>query len=375
MESAPVAISLTTQANSGEGVTTAKLSHIWQEQLGIESASPDQSFFDLGGDSSLAVRMFAEIEKVFGVKLPLATLYDAPTVAELARVISGEVESTGWSPLVAIQTQGSRPPLFCMHGAGGTVLMYRDLSQRLGEDQPFYGLQAQGLDGSLTPLTLIEEMAALYIKEIRKVQAMGPYFISGYCMGGTVAYEVGQQLQQQGETVAMLALFDTMNWHRIPLHVWSKSWYWTQRILFHAGSFFGLDSAGKKKFFREKLEVLENRIPVWQGKMQSALGMRPKGVESHSLLLARIWQLNDKASWNYIAKAFPGIITDIRPAKQYWMFDKPEYKWKQLARGGEKVIVLPVNPASMLVEPFVEHLAIAVRQAMDEAIARYKVGT
>lgn len=370
MESAPVAISSISPANSAESVTATKLLRIWQEQLGVEGITSDQNFFDLGGDSSIAVRMFTEIENVFGVKLPLATLYDAPTVTDLTRVISGEVASTGWSPLVAIQTHGSRPPLFCMHGAGGTVLMYRELSQRLGEDQPFYGLQAHGLDGSCAPLTTIEEMAAVYAKEIRRLQSQGPYFISGYCMGGTVAYEVAQQLQQQGETVAMLALFDTMNWHEIPLHVWSKSCYWTQRILFHAGSFFGLDFEGKKKFFEEKLKVLENRIPVWQGKLQALLGMRPDGVESHSLLLAQIWQLNDRASMNYVAKAFRGVITDIRPAKQYWIFDKPEYKWKQLAQGGENVIVLPVNPASMLVEPFVEHLAQAVRQAMDAAIAR-----
>jgi thioesterase domain-containing protein/acyl carrier protein len=372
MESAQVAISLPSPANVAGDAAAARLLRIWQETLGVDTISADQNFFDLGGDSSLAVRVFAEIEKVFGVKLPLATLYDAPTPAELARVISGEVAGAGWSPLVAIQPSGSRPPLFCMHGAGGTVLMYRELSQRLGEDQPFYGLQAQGLDGTCPPLTTIEEMATLYVAEIRKLQPAGPYFISGYCMGGTIAYEVAQRLQQLGESVAMLALFDTMNWHEIPLHIWSKSWYWAQRILFHAGSFFGLDFAGKKKFLEEKLGVLGNRIPVWQGKLLSVFAVRPAGVESHSRLLAQIWQLNDRASWNYIAKAFPGVITDIRPAKQYWIFDKPEYKWKQLAQDGENIIILPVNPASMLVEPFVEHLAHAVRQAMDAAITRYK---
>lgn len=156
MESAQVAISLPSPANVAGDAAAARLLRIWQETLGVDTISADQNFFDLGGDSSLAVRVFAEIEKVFGVKLPLATLYDAPTPAELARVISGEVAGAGWSPLVAVQPSGSRPPLFCMHGAGGTVLMYRELSQRLGEDQPFYGLQAQGLDGTCPPLTTIE---------------------------------------------------------------------------------------------------------------------------------------------------------------------------------------------------------------------------
>lgn len=248
--------------------------------------------------------------------------------------------------------------------------MYRDLSRRMGEDQPFYGLQAQGLDGSCAPLTTIEEMAALYVGEIRKVQATGPYFISGYCMGGTVAFEVAQQLQQQGETVALLALFDTMNWHEIPLNLWSKSCYWGQRILFHAGSILGLDLAGKKKFFGEKVKILKDRIPVWQGNLQARFGKQANGTPSNSLLLAQIWQVNDRASWNYVAKPFPGVITDIRPAKQYWIFDKPEYKWKQLAQRGQNVIVLPVNPATMLVEPFVEHLADAVRRTMDAAITQ-----
>jgi phthiocerol/phenolphthiocerol synthesis type-I polyketide synthase E len=374
MESAPVAISSPTSANGGDDAVAGKLLRIWQEQLGIDSITPDQNFFDLGGDSSLAVRMFAEIEQVFGVKLPLATLYDAPTVAELAHLISSEAAPDGWSPLVAIQPAGSRPPLFCMHGAGGTVLMYRELAQHLGDDQPFYGLQAQGLDGTCAPLTKIEEMAASYVREIKKVQPAGPYFISGYCMGGTVAYEVAQQLQQRGDRVAMLALFDTMNWHEIPFNFWSKGCYWGQRILFHAGSFVGLDLAGKKKFFQEKFQILKGRIPVWQGKLQAIFGKQSEGPVSTPVLLAHIWQVNDRASWNYVPKPFAGVITDIRPEKQYWIFDRLEYKWKQLAQGGETVIVLPVNPATMLVEPFVEHLAAAVSQTMDAAIASDRRG-
>jgi len=324
MESAP--ISPASLANGAEDAATANLLRIWQEQLGLESITPDQNFFDLGGDSSLAARMFADIEKVFGVNLPLAILYDAPTVAELARVVLGEVASDGWSPLVTIQPAGSRPALFCMHGAGGTVLMYRDLSRRLGEDQPFYGLQAQGLDGGCAPLTSIEEMASVYVREIQKVQPGGPYFISGYCMGGTVAYEVAQQLQRQGETVALLALFDTMNWHEIPLNLWSKSCYWLQRIIFHGESLLRLDYAGRKKFFKEKVEILKDRLPVWQGRLQAIFGRQANDAVSNSALLARIWQVNDRASWNYVAKPFIGVVTDIRPAKQYWIFDKAQYK-------------------------------------------------
>src|SRR5271166_1957041 len=356
-------------AGASNDDTAQQLARIWQEQLGVDVVSNDQNFFDLGGDSSLAVRMFSQIEKVFGIKLPLATLYEAPTIEELARVLRDGISASGWSPLVAIQPTGFRPPFFCIHGAGGTVLMYRELSQHLGDDQPFYGLQAQGLDGSCPPLTRVEEMAEVYVKEIRKAQPQGPYFIGGYCMGGTVAYEVAQQLHDQGEAVALLALFDTMNWHKIPLSFWSKSSHTCQRLFFHAASFFSLDFEGKKKFFKEKVEILRNRIPVWQGSLLVRFGRHEHGPASDSWVLGQIWQANDRACWSYVPKPYPGVVTDFRPRKQYRVFSKPEYKWDRLAKGQE-VIVLPVNPASMLVEPFVGHLARALRQSIDAAIAR-----
>jgi len=319
--------------------------------------------------------MFSQIEQVFGVKLPLTTLYEAPTIEELARILRGEVSAAGWSPLVAIQPSGSRPPLFCVHGAGGTVLMYRELSRHLGDDQPFYSLQSQGLDGSCAPLTKIEEMAAVYVKEIRKVQPHGPYLIAGYCMGGTVAFEVAQQLRWEGETIALLALFDTMNWHKIPLTIWSKGSHASQKLFFHAASFFSVDSEAKIKFLREKLEVLRNRIPVWRGMLLSRFSRGSHKTVSDSLVLSQIWQANDRASWNYIPKPYPGVVTDIRPKKQYRVFSKPDLKWDRLAQGGQEVIVLPVNPATMLVEPFVEHLAVALRRSIDTAMRRSHAGS
>ncbi len=355
--------------------TARQLSRIWQEQLGVAMVGLDENFFDLGGDSSLAVRMFSEIEQMFGVKLPLATLYEAPTIEELARVLRSEASASRWSPLVVIQASGSRPAFFCMHGAGGTVLMYRELSRHLGDDQPLYGLQSLGLDGSCPPLTSIEEMAAVYVQEIRKVQPHGPYFIGGYCMGGTVALEVAQQLHREGEEIGLLALFDTMNWHTIPLTIWTKLSHARQQLFFHAASFFSLDSEGKAKFFREKVREFKNRIPVWRGMLFSRFSEPASDTVSDSFVLGRIWKVNDHASWSYIPKPYPGIITDIRPATQYRVFSKPDAKWDRLAQGGQEVIVLPVNPASMLVEPFVEHLALALRQSMDAAMRHYSAGS
>ena len=350
-----------------EDDTQGRLAGIWKELLGLDCIGIDQNYFDLGGDSSLAVRMFAEIEKVFKVKLPLATLYETPTIEELARVLRGEASTSGWSPLVAIQPEGSRPPLFCFHGAGGNVLIYRDLSRRMGLNQPFYGLQSQGLDGSRPPLTTVEEMAALYVKEIRRAQPHGPYFLGGYCGGGTIAYEAAQQLQVDGERVALLALFDTMNWSKIPITLWSKGTYTCQRLIFHVASFLSLSLGRVSELLREKMNTLRSRIPVWRGMLQAKFSKNPDSATSMSLVLGRIWQTNDLACWQYVPKPYPGTVTDFRPSKQYRIFNKPDLKWDRLAQGQE-VVILPVYPASMLLEPFVEQLAVALSKSMDQAI-------
>ena len=349
--------------------TTEQLTRIWQDLLGIPSITPDQNYFDLGGDSPLAVQLFARIEKTFHVKLPLATLFEAPTIEGLAQILRREAPSSAWSSLVPIQPHGARPPFFCFHGAGGNILIYRDLSLRLGSDQPVYGLQSPGLDGSCPALTRIEDMAALYVKEIRRVQRHGPYFLGGYCLGGTIAFEVGRQLRAHGEEVALLALFDTMNWHKIPLpSFWMKSYTAVERLLFHAANIVRLDPAGRAKFFSEKVKILRSRLPVWRGMLVGKFKKNSTATRSNARILSQIWQANDHASMAYTPELFAGTVTDFRPLKQYRMFSKPGVKWDRLAQG-TKVVVLPVYPAGMLVEPFVKHLGDALRTAIDEALA------
>jgi phthiocerol/phenolphthiocerol synthesis type-I polyketide synthase E len=357
---------------TGRDETTRELARIWQELLRLETVGTDQNYFDLGGDSSLAVDLFARIEKQFKVKLPLATLFEAPTIDELARVLREETTTTstsGWSPLVAIQPNGTRPVFFCMHGAGGNILIYRELAKHLGTDQPFYGLQAQGLDGNCPPLTTIEEMGALYAKEIRRFQARGPYFIGGYCMGGTLAYEVARQLRMSGEEIALLALFDTMNWSNIRVpSVWTKAYHAIEKIFFHAANFVRLEGAGRREFFVEKAEDLRNRLPVWKGMFLAKFSKAEAVATSHSRALAQIWQANDRACLRYVPQPFPGVVTDFRPMKQYRMFDLPNVKWERLAQDGVQVVNLPVYPAGILVEPFVKHLATGLRTAIDGAM-------
>ena len=186
-----------------------KLAELWQSVLDMPQVGIQDSFFELGGTSLQAAKLFARIADVFGKNLPLSTLFEAQTVETIAPLLTGEVETSRWSSLVKIQGNGSRPPLFCVHGAGGNILMYKELVPYLPPDQPVYGLQAVGLDGR-APILYLQDMAKLYADEILQAQPTGPYFLLGLSIGGMLAMEIGRLLQSQGQTVALLAMIDAL---------------------------------------------------------------------------------------------------------------------------------------------------------------------
>ena len=204
----------------------------------------------------LAAILFKRLEERWGRRLPVSVLIQSPTIAQLAALLDAEqVEDretrTPSSSLVPIQPKGSSAPFFCIHGAGGNVLLYRDLARHLGPEQPLYGLQARGLDGTSPFCTTIEEMAARYLDEMRAVQGHGPYHLGGYCMGGTIAFQIAQELQARGERVALLALFDTRAvWRRLGIHC--RMFHFLQRLLFHVGNLTLAGSQGQAAFLRGK---------------------------------------------------------------------------------------------------------------------------
>ena len=186
-----------------------RLADIWQKVLKLPKISINDDFFQLVGHSLKAVQIFAEIERIFGYKLPLATLFQATTIKELANLIRRKNWLDPWSSLVPIKAEGTKPPLFYLHAGGGNLLVYRELALSLGDEQPVYGLQPRGLDGKLQPSENIQEMAEFYISQIRQVQSQGPYYLAGLSTGGLIAWEIAQQLKQEGQIVNLLALFDT----------------------------------------------------------------------------------------------------------------------------------------------------------------------
>ncbi len=200
----------TRRRRAPRGQTEKRLARIWSELLELDEFDVQDNFFDLGGHSLLAVRMFSQIRAEFGADLPLATLYRAATVEDLARVLDKPGEDVSWPILVTVQGGGSKPPLFCVHGIFGEVLFYRELASSLGSDHPIYGLQPPTLNGRAMAQQSIEELAALYVDEIRKAQPQGPYHVGGYSFGGVVALEIASQLRARRQEVALVAVFDSL---------------------------------------------------------------------------------------------------------------------------------------------------------------------
>ncbi|RPI94873.1 MAG: amino acid adenylation domain-containing protein, partial [Chloroflexi bacterium] len=184
------------------------LARIWAEVLKLDKVGIHDNFFELGGHSLLAVHLMTRVQQTFQRQIPLSRLFQSSTLAQFAALIAAHA-TPPWSPIVPIQPYGSQTPLFCIHPAGGFASDYTNLANRLGPDQPLYGLQSYGLDEKQTPHTSIEEMATCYREAIQQVQARGPYLLIGWSLGGTIAYEISQQLKQRGEEIAFLGLLDS----------------------------------------------------------------------------------------------------------------------------------------------------------------------
>ncbi len=167
-----------------------RLAAIWEKLLGVQPISIDDNFWDLGGHSLLAVSLFARIADEFGLHLPLATLFNAPTIDALSSFLAAQHSDSPTAPvsfgksLIPIQPHGSKRPFFCVHGAGGNPLVFRELAQQLDSEQPFYALQLPGLDGRSTPYSSLAEMAAAYLEEVQQLQPEGPYLLGGFSFGG-----------------------------------------------------------------------------------------------------------------------------------------------------------------------------------------------
>jgi aspartate racemase len=353
----------TIEAPSGSGAARDTLeqllAQLWKRILGVRHVGLGDDFFDLGGHSLAAVRLFSEIEKLTGKRLPLATLFQASTVGELAEILRKDGWSPNWSSLVPINPGGFQLPLFLVHGAEGNVLLYRQLARYLGPDQPVYGFQSQGLNGDGGFHTSIEEMASHYVRELVALQPSGPYRLGGYCLGGAIALEMAQQLQAQGERVVLVAMLDTYNNNIVPRSKPRalKFLRLLQNVWFHGANFYLAGNKDRWNFVREKWDVALARFGIRLRALYHALhvGSSPKKQNSYPHLLVK--RVNDQAASRYVPRPYSGRVVVIQPKANFLGLDDPSLGWGEVVNDGLEVRKIPVYPKGMLIEPFVRMLA------------------
>ena len=346
------------------GPLEVQLTALWSHVLGRDAIGVHDDFFDLGGHSLKAVELLTHLEHLYGRQLPLAVLFEAPTVARMATLLAESVWEPPWRFLVAIQPTGSAAPLFLVPGVGGTVLTFGKLARLLGPDQPVYGLQARGLDGKDKPFTSVVEAATHYLEEVRSLRPAGPYVIGGTCTGGVVAYEMAQQLRAQGERVTLM-LIET--WHPssyrvgplppgglIPVRVlWSK-------LVGYGATLANLPLDQWPRFLRAK--ALRMQVLLDEG-LDAALADSSYHVDQ--VIEATLY-----AVAHYDAEPYPGGLLNIVAAERPLppTVVDTRHRWEALARGASRAIGLPAEDSGRLfASPHVEALAICIARYAAEA--------
>ena len=323
--------------------TEKKLASMWESLLGKKPIGIRENFFELGGHSLLAVRLMRHIEQAFDRKLPLVTLFEAPTIEQLAAILRKDEWAASFSLAIPIQPLGDRPPFFCVHGLGGAVLRFKDLARHMAPDQPFYGIQPPGMDGEAPLLHSVEEMATCYIAEMKKVQADGPYCIGGYSFGGLVAFEMARQLEAAGEEVAFLGLLDTYPGR-------PKT---TTMLL---STLLNLPREAQIAYIRRKLTKYRRGL---RRRFDSLL--LPKTLKEVRNVLA-------KAEMEYRPQMYLGSATWLRASEKTLRgADSPQDDWSTWVAGGVEIQEIDGDHGSIMNEPTVAVFAETLRNCLAKA--------
>ncbi len=332
-----------------------QLTALWQQVLGMQEIGIHDNFFDLGGHSLKAAQLFYQLELVFGKQLPLATLFQAPTIAALASVLTKASWVPPWQSLVAIQPSGTGVPLFMVPGVGGNVLVFAKLTRIFGTEQPLYGLQARGLDGKETPFTSVPEMASHYVQEVRRMHPDGPYLIGGVCTGGLIGYEMARQLAALGYRVTLF-MMDT--WHPD-----SYSRYKNRLV---AKAFMSIIVLGKIVGDIRSI----SRLPMKEWwvtlvrKTQVALSLFSQSLTDHiqdrDFQVQRLTEATLLAVARYHVEPTSAQVVNVVASNRHVddVIPDTRHRWQELGAGSSCTLHIPAEDSGRLfVSPFVEELA------------------
>ncbi len=342
--------------------TEIALARIWADLLQCDTIDVRDNFFALGGDSLQTLQLLDRVQQHFNQSVSVATLFLNPTVAELAAVLQAPFKSSILNaPLVPLRSAGSKPPFFCIHPVFGVVLPYAQLAYHLDADQPFYGLQS--IDGNLP--SRLEDLAAFYIEAIRSVQPQGPYLLGGWSFGGLVAFEMAQQLDRSGQSVALLALFDTV----APIAKNQPSFRESLQFLI-------------KTALPSLLPLIRDYLSLWLHHRWSRLTQQnttiadrlPQSIQRRILAelmlqpMLRAFYANSQAAWRYRPNCGHQPITLFQAQTSAQNHSDSTYGWEELTIADIKTYAVPGNHFSMLYKPSVATFADQLQACINQVL-------
>ncbi|MDZ8135372.1 MAG: amino acid adenylation domain-containing protein [Nostoc sp. DedQUE04] len=350
--------------------TELSLVKLWENLLNTNPIGVTDNFFELGGHSFLAVRLMAQIHDIFEHNLPLSTLFENPTIEKLANIVSQPFRQSSNSPLVAINSSGSKIPFFCIHGAGGGISHYFNLSRRLGEDYQFYALE-DTLEQDKPEIISVEETATRYLQEIHKVQPNGPYLLGGHCYGGVLAFEMAQQLQKKGQTVSLLVIIDAIL-SETPIE--STDDDDAKFLLRIAESIKTDNNIDFLVPFEELRDLPLNQQLNFINQKANFIFSEPE--INDFLHHYKLFKSHVQAMRGYIPQIYPEKLTLFRANQEIihdfenpeWNTDDPFLGWEKFSKQRIQMIEIPGDHFSIFVEPYIQELARYLRVCIDNAV-------
>ncbi|MGB3514351.1 MAG: AMP-binding protein [Microcoleaceae cyanobacterium] len=336
----------------------------------------DRSFDNYGIDSLALVSLSGDLEQWLGCRLSKTLAYDYPTIKALSEYLAQKTNTKLELPstLVALQSQGQKPPFFCVHPLAGLVFPYYKLAELLGSDQPFYAFQSVGIDNNEKPLKRIEDMAAHYIKALLVVQPEAPYYLGGWSFGAYVAFEMARQLQQMGKKVNKVILLDTpppsnqkiINFFELWKFFLSSSllyiWPYVYDYLYLKNT---TDNGQKQMELWNWIEWMNFKSIAHEIEKKSRL------MEYRQPTLNRIIKVilaNSEAIINYTSQIYTGKITLFRTNEQFGINHQDmAWGWSNLAKGGLEIHKISGHHLNILRQPYVEIVAQKLKICLEQA--------
>ena len=337
------------------------LAEMWQTTLAIPRISVRASFFSLGVSSLVALRLVMRMNRIFTTDLGLASLISNPTIESIAELIRNRVSAKSTSSLVPLKPDGDQAPLFIVHGVGGNVINFYGLSMRIDPRQPVYGVQAQSLLAGQPALLRLEDMAAHYVQEIRKVQPHGPYRLLGYSFGGTVVLEMAHQLSAAGEIVAPIGMLDAraLHYEQAFKREFSAQSLVSRRLSRYHGNTTSLSWRKRLSYTAEKICTRVVRVSAG-----IAHSLRLRTLPS---FLKSAYDINYIAINRYKLRPYDGKLILFRAAEQDYDNGPRDLGWGEIFTQGVEIHDIPGDHERIFLEPSINILAAELQAAIQRA--------